>query len=255
MAFDIFIANGLFAFLLIFCRIGSAMMIMPGIGDSFVPTNIRLLFTLAVSFVMTPVLAAFLPPMPDTFLPFFLLIAAEMVVGLFIGTVMRILISALDTVGMMISLQTGFANALIFNAISSGQGSIIGSLFSVLGVVLLLVTNMHHLMLLSIFESYTLFPAQPEFLETASMAEVISRTVSAAFLTGVRMAAPFIVVGLLIYTGFGLLGRLMPQIQVFFLALPVQIMMSLLTLSLVFSAGILFWLAFYEDSIIRFFAQ
>ena len=84
------------------------------------------------------------------------------------------------------------------------------------------------------------------------MADVVARTVNTAFNTGVRMSAPFIVVGLLVYIGFGLLGRLMPQIQVFFLALPLQILLSLITLSLVFSAAILFWLASYEEEMIRF---
>lgn len=252
MQLEIFVTQSLFTFLLIFCRIGSAIMIMPGIGDSFVPTNVRLLFTLSVAFVMTPVLAAYLPPPPAGLLPFSVLIAAEIIVGLFIGTVMRILISALDTLGMMISLQSGFANALIFNAISSGQGSIVGALFSMMGVVLLLVTNLHHFLLLSIFESYAMFPVKEGFLETASMADVVARTVNTAFNTGVRMSAPFIVVGLLVYIGFGLLGRLMPQIQVFFLALPLQILLSLITLSLVFSAAILFWLASYEEEMIRF---
>ena len=255
MNFDLFIADGLFAFLLIFCRIGSAMMIMPGIGDSFVPTNIRLMFVLSVSFVMTPVLSPVLPPPPADLLPFAVLIGAEILVGLFIGTVMRILISALDTVGMMVSLQSGFANALVFNAIAGGQGSMVGAMFSILGVLLLFVTNMHHLLLQSIFESYSLFPADSSVLDTKSMLEVVSQSVNTAFNTGIQMAAPFIVVGLLLYTGFGLLGRLMPQIQVFFLALPLQILLSLITLSMVFSAAILFWLSMYEDQIIQLLGQ
>ncbi len=255
MQFDIFITDGLFAFLLLFCRVGTAIMLMPSIGDSFVPTNIRIVFVLAISFVMTPILASQLPSPPNEFLPFALLVMSEVMVGFFIGTVMRVLISSLDTAGMVISLQSGFANALVFNAIAGGQGSITGALFSILGVVLLLVTNMHHLLLSGIFESYNIFPANGAFLDSSSMAKVIVHSVNAAFNVGVRMAAPFIVIGLLLYTGFGILGRLMPQIQIFFLALPIQIWLSLLTLSMVFSAAIYMWLSFYESEILRLFGQ
>ncbi len=253
MQFDIFIADGLFAFLLIFSRVGSAVMLMPGIGDSFVPTNIRLMFVVAISFVMTPVLSNVLPSPPSDFLFFVVLVLSEVMVGLFIGTVMRVLISSLDTAGMVISLQSGFSNALVFNAVAGSQGSLIGAMFSILGVVLLMVTNMHHFLLKSIFESYSIFAADGLFLEAESMAEVIVRSVNIAFNVGVQMAAPFIVVGLLLYSGFGILGRLMPQLQVFFLALPAQIFLSLITLSMVFSAGILMWLAFYEDQIATLF--
>ena len=253
MQFDIFIADSLFAFLLLFCRIGSAIMLMPSVGDSFVPTNIRLLFVLAICFVMTPVLSSNLPSPPNAVLPFALLIISEILVGLFIGTVMRILISSLDTAGMVVSLQSGFANALVFNAIAGGQGSITGALFSILGVVLLLITNLHHLLLSGIFESYNIFPANAQFLDSSSMSKVIVRSVNAAFNIGVKMAAPFIVIGLLLYTGFGILGRLMPQIQIFFLALPVQIWLSLVTLAMVFSASIFMWLSFYESEILKLF--
>ena len=244
-----FIVNNLFAFILIFTRLGSALMIMPGIGDSFVSTKIRLLFALALSFVVTPVLSSFMPPPPAIAMAFMLLIISEAIIGIFIGTVMRILIGALDTAGMIFSLQSGFANARMFNPVSGGQGSLAGALFSTLGVVMILATNMHHLLITTIFKSYHMFPTTNGILDTGSMAQVIVNMVSVAFKIGVQFAAPFIIVGLLVYTGFGLLGRLLPQIQVFFLALPLQILLSLITLSFTISIAILFWLEKYEEII------
>ncbi len=246
-----FVVEQVFAFILIFTRTGTALMIMPGIGDSFVSARIRLTFALALSFIVTPVLAPYLPAIPENSVAFMLLILAEAVIGIFIGTVMRILMSALDTAGMVISMQTGFANALVFNPVAGGQGSLVGALLSMLGIVMIFVTNMHHYLIATVFDSYNLFPATGAIPPVADMSDVIARTVNTAFNIGVRLAAPFLVVGLLIYLTFGLLGRLMPQLQIFFLALPVQILLSLITLALVFSAGILYWLGMYEETLVR----
>ena len=237
---------------MVFTRTGVALMIMPGIGDSFTPANIRLLFALMLSLVMTPILAPYLPGNPGSPALLFMLIGSEVMIGLFIGTVMRVLMSTLDTMGMIVSLNTGFANAQVFNPAAGGQGSIIGALMGVLAITMILVTNMHHFLLITVFESYQMFPANQLFAHSGQMAEVIAKVVNVSFNTGVKLAMPFMFVTLIIYAGFGLLGRLMPQIQVFFLALPLQITLAILTLMLVFSSAILFFLNFYEETVTRF---
>jgi len=243
------IVSHVFAFLLIFMRFGTALMLMPGLGDNFVSPQVRLCFALAFCFLLTPFLASGLPPMPASTPAFILLLLAEGLIGIFIGTVMRIMMSALDTAGATVSIQAGFANALVFNPSTATQGSLIGALYSMLGVALLFIVNLHHFLLAAVVESYTLFPADGTLLEMDSVALVVTRAVSTAFKTGVQMALPFIVVGLLVHICFGLLGRLMPQVQIFFLALPVQILMSLILLTMVLSAGMIYWLNTYAGTV------
>ncbi len=246
-----FLTTGVFAFLLIFVRIGTAAMIMPGLGDSFVPANIRLYIALGLSLVLSPVIQPYVPsPIPPLSIMFALIIM-EFVVGLFVGTVARVLMVALDTAGMLISMSSGLANAQIFNPSLAGQGSIVGAFMSVTGVVLLFTTNMHHLLIYGLVESYVMFPVGG-VPDTGSMAEMMARAVSASFLTGFQIAIPFLVLSLVIYVGMGVLSRLMPQIQVFILALPVQIILSLLTLALTVSAALLFWLGRIESGMTSF---
>jgi flagellar biosynthetic protein FliR len=253
-ALETFLSTGIFAFLIAFTRVGTAMMIMPGIGDSFVPGNIRLYFALGLSLVLTPVLQPFMPaPLPS--LPvIFTLIGVEFLIGLFIGSIARILMSALDTAGMIISLMAGFANAQVFNPAMSTQGSIVGAFMSITGVVLLFSLNLHHLLIYGLVESYHLFPLGG-VPDSGSMADLMTRAVSSAFYIGFQIAIPFIIIGLLIYIGMGVLARVMPQIQVFLIALPLQIMLSLLTLLLVVSAGFLFWAAQFESGMVYFLSN
>jgi len=249
---DAIITGGVFAFLLVFVRVGSAMMMMPGFGDNFIPMQIRLLFALALCLVLTPVLQLYLPAaQPASATALVVLLVMEATIGIFIGMVARILVMALATSGMVISMQSALASAQVFNPTLGGQGSLVGSLLSLLGVVLIFATDLHHMLIVAARDSYVLFPVGG-VLDSSSMAEVMARMVSGSFLLGIQIAAPFMVVALIMYLGFGVLARLMPQIQIFFLALPVQILVSLITLLLVLSAGMLFFLKSFEAGMMPF---
>ena len=250
-ALEAFLTTSVFAFMLTFVRLGTAIMIMPGVGDSFVSARVRLLIAVSLSFALFPLTMPFIPdPLPSTF-GLFVLILMEGLIGFFFGAMARIFMSALDTAGMGISISSGLANAQVFNPSLASQGSIIGALLSMAGVTFMFVTDMHHLLFIGILESYQLFPlgAIPD---TGSMAELMARAVSASFTVGIKIAAPFLILSILIYTGMGILGRLMPQIQVFILALPVQIMLSWVLLMIVVSAGLLYWLSQFEQGMVFF---
>lgn len=246
-----FLTTGVFAFILVFVRIGTAIAIMPGIGDSFVSPRIRLYIALGFALVLSPVVKPYIPSPIPPFMTLGVLIAMEFVIGMFFGTIARILMAALDTAGMIMSMQSGLGNAQLFNPAFSSQGSLLGAMLSMAGVVLLFVTNMHHLLFMGLVGSYQMFPVG-SVPDAGSMAEMVSGAVSASFLIAVEIAAPFIVVGMLMYIGMGVLTRLMPQVQVFMIAIPMQIMVSLITLVLVVSAGLLFWLSKFEDGMMYF---
>lgn len=243
-----FLGASALSFMLVFARIGSVIMIMPGIGDSFVPGRIRLHIALAVSLVMMPIIYNHIPhPLPGVIAIAFMTMG-EVIIGLLIGTVARILIAALDVAGMVISTASGLGNAQIFNPSLAMQGSVVGAFLSVTGTVLLMVMNLHHMLIAGVANSYNLFPPG-KIPDSGDMAVMIARTVSSAFTIGVQIASPFIVLSVLIYVGMGVLSRLMPQIQVFLLALPLQIMLSLITLGIVVSAVFLYWTSEYRDAI------
>ncbi|MCB1783242.1 MAG: flagellar type III secretion system protein FliR [Alphaproteobacteria bacterium] len=248
---EAFLTTGILAFILTFMRIGTAVMIMPGLGDSFVPERIRLHMALGISFVLFPFTMPFIPvPVPESF-ALVLMIVSEFLVGLLMGTVARIFMTALDTAGMVVSMQSGLSNAQVFNPSLAAQGSLIGAFLSMSGVLLLLITNLHHLLIAGMLESYNFFPLG-KIPDTGSMAEIISKAVAASFNLGVKLSAPFIVVTLLLYVGMGVLARLMPQVQVFLLALPVQIMLALVTMIFVLSTLLHYWVNQFQGDMVAF---
>lgn len=249
-----FLTTGVFAFMIIFVRFGTALMIMPGIGDSFVPANIRLYMALGLSLVISPLIQPHIPVPLPAFGVMMSLIVIEFITGLFIGSIARILMMALDTAGMLVSMATGISNAQVFNPSLATQGSIFGAFFSVTGVTLLFVTNLHHLLIYGLVESYELFPIGG-VPNTGDMADLVAKAVSASFMTGFQIALPFVVISLILYVGMGVLSRLMPQIQVFMIAMPLQILLGFVTLAITLSSIMLFFITRFEDGMVYFLSQ
>lgn len=248
-----FLGEFLFVFLLVFVRFGTAMIIMPGIGDTFVSPQVRLLFALALSFVIAPALGDVIPPPPPSLFMLLLIIIKEAIIGFFIGLVARIMMSALSVAGMVISMQSGLASAMVFNPTMAGQGSIIGSFFSVTAVALLFATNLHHLMIMAVYNSYDLFTFGA-LNSIGDLADVMARLVNDAFRIGFQFATPFIVISLMMYLALGILARLMPQLQVFFIALPLQILVSMFVLMVTLTVGMQYWMGEFEDRLIQILA-
>lgn len=244
------VVGQVYAFMLVFVRVGTAMMIMPGIGDGFVPEKVRLLFALAFSTIITPVLAPTLPEFSVAGPQFLLLLVGEFIMGMFIGSIARIFMAALDTAGMLMSMQIGLANAQIFNPAFATQGSIMGAFLSITGALLLFATNLHHVLLSAIVDSYQTFP--PGSVNSAmsgDMAQAVSTAVTRAFAIGFHLSMPFIIVTTMIYVAMGVLARLMPQLQVFLLSMPLQIIVGLITFIIAISAGMLYWLGEYQSAL------
>lgn len=248
---DRLLSGEVFAFLLIFTRIGAAMMLLPGIGDSYVSPRIRLLLALAIAFLVTPPLAPRLPALPASPLALLALVAGEMVVGLLLGMVARLLLSAAAVAGAIMSFQLSLSNAFAFNPTLAAQDTLPSAFLSALAVVLIFATDLHHLMILAVVDSYDLFV--PGTLPApADMADLAAHLVGRSFLIGVQIAAPFIFVGLLFQIGLGLMARVMPQVQIFFIAAPLQIILGLVVMALTLSAGMMYWLGQFQDGLSSF---
>lgn len=240
------IVEEVFRLLLIFVRIGSAMVVMPGLAEAYVTARVRLFLALGLSIVLAGPLAPTLPALPDEPLALARLLAAEAVLGLFIGTTAKVLFAALHIAGTTIAFHAGLATAAIFDPNEATQGTLPGNFLTTTALVLLFVTDAHHLLVQALAASYAALPAG-EALPWGDMAELLARLVDQAFGLGLRLAAPIVVVSVLTYLAMGVLNRLMPTFQVFFIALPLQILAAFATLMLSFAAGLLVFFAFLEN--------
>jgi len=239
------IVSELAAYAMVFCRMGAALMFMPGFGDSTVNVRARLLLALGVAVALGE---AYGQPqlLTSGFWPAVMAIFEETAIGIFLGLSARLIVSALQTAGSIIAAQISLANALSLDAISAQQGALPANFLSMLGVVLLFVTDLHHVMLAGVAASYETFPPGA-VLPAGGFAEATVTLVSEGFSVALALSAPFILVGIAIILGMGLLARLMPQVQVFFIIMPLQIAVGLGLFALTLGAGMRWWLGRFVD--------
>ena len=251
---DSFLSGHVFAFMLLFSRIGAGMMVFPGIGESYVPPRTRLMFAFMICLLLLEPMLPHLPTLPSAPAEMAQLVAYEVLIGLFFGSLVRITISALDATGMLIGMQTGLSSATMMNPAMATQSPLPSALLSTMGMVLIFVTGMDHLLIRTMIALYDAFPAGGAFMP-GDMAQTIIYVVNHSFVVGIELAAPFLIMGLLLYVAMGILQRLLPSIQVFMVTMPVQIWGGLIMLSLTVAGILTMWLAFLNQSLSSFFQR
>lgn len=217
------------SFLLIFARIGAMMMLMPGFGESGVPARIRLGLALALTLILVPLHRSAYTIDLQNLNALGVLIVHEVVIGLVLGLTARVTLSALTVAGSVVAQQLGLGFVTAVDPTQGQQGVVIGNFLTLLGVTLLFATDMHHLVIAALTDSYKIFKPG-ELMSSGDIASLATQTFATAFKIGIQLAAPFIIFGLVFNLGLGLLARLMPQMQVYFVGAPLSIMLGFLIL-------------------------
>ena len=223
------------AFLLTFARVGTMVMLMPGVGELNLPARVRLTIALVLTAVLLPSHQKAYTIDLTAMAPVLTMLMQEIVIGAVIGLTARLAVSALQVAGSVVAQQLGLGFVTAIDPTQNQQGLLVGNFLTLLGITLVFATNMHHLVIAAMNDSYTVF--QPgEMPLVGDAAQHVTRVVATAFRIGIQLSAPFLVFGLLFNLGLGVLSRLMPQMQVFFIGLPLSIMLGLLLLLLVVGA-------------------
>jgi flagellar biosynthetic protein FliR len=216
------------AYMLTFARVGTLVMLMPGIGEQLITPRGRLAFALLLSLILFPLTRTLLPNggAPNAVIG---VLIGEIAVGLLIGLAVRMVVGALQTAGAIIAQQLGLSFAMSVDPAMGGQQAAIGNLLTLLGITLIFAADLHHIAIAAIRDSYILLPPAG-IPPTGDAAMLAVRATGQGFALAVQISAPFIVFAILFNLGLGVLSRLMPQLQVFFLAMPATILIGMLIL-------------------------
>lgn len=219
-------------FFLMFARVGTMMALMPGLGERAMPMRVRLgvalLLTLILMPLHRPLYAVDLTRPAGVFLMMFM----ELAVGFTLGMAGRIAVSALQTAGVVIANAMGLGFATQVDPTQGQQGAVIGNFLGMLGIAIIFATDLHLLVIAAISDSFTVI--RPGILPgSGDAAQFLVTVMSRAFLVAIQLSAPFLVFAIVFNIGLGVLAKLMPQMQVFFVAMPVTIGVGFLILMLV----------------------
>jgi flagellar biosynthetic protein FliR len=239
-------AQQVFAAGLVFARLGAIVMLIPGIGESFIPVRIRLSLALSLALLLFPIVGGDVPAIPADVSGVALAVIKETAIGLLIGGILRIFMSSLAAAGEIVSIQTTLAFAQTANPTQAQPSTTLGTFLGLMGLVLIMTTNLHHLFLSAIVRSYTIFPFS-RAIPLADANTLAIQTVSKSFALGLQLAAPVVALSLIFNIATGLVGRVMPQFQIFFVATPLMVLLGLSVFALSLGVIGMVWIDRYRD--------
>ncbi|MGG5807988.1 flagellar biosynthetic protein FliR [Falsiroseomonas sp. CW058] len=237
-----------FQAMLVFARLGAAVMLLPGLGEAELPAPLRLGLGLALVALLFPAVAPVLPAAPDDTAAALQMVVGEVVVGLWLGGLARVAMLAFAMAGQLVAVLVGLASLLVADPALGQGGTALSRAFALLAAVLVLATGLHGVALRAMVESYAVLPAGDPFPAGAAAAAV-ARAGADSVALALRLAAPFVVGAVALNVALGLLARLAPQVQTFFVAVPGQILAGLALLGLLAPPMILAFEAALRDTL------
>ena len=228
-----------FAFALVLCRVGAAVMLIPGLGEIEPPAVVRAGLALAITLLLLPGIEPLMPT-ASTGWSAAGMVVAELLTGASLGWLARLPSLAFSMAGAIISYLTGLTSVVQPDPALGGQSAALARLFGLMAPMLILSSGLYAFPLSALAGSYQVIPPGAVMLAEPTVA-MVQEAVSASFGMALRLAAPFLLVGTLFQVGLGLLARLVPQLQVFTVAAPGQILGGFLLLALLVAPIIAAW--------------
>lgn len=232
--------NHIGMYLLVLTRISGIFIIAPFFGSRNISTKFRILTSMAISFVLFPVvLESGIVSLPETLPGYLFVVFTELLIGWIIGFTAYLSFAAIHIAGQILDMQVGFGMVNVLDPTTGQQVPIIGSFKYNLAIIVFLVTNSHHLLLTGLFESFNLIPILSASIApnlTTLMVDLISGTYTIA----IKIAIPVLTAILLTDVALGVLARTMPQMNIFVVGIPAKIFVGLFVLSFALPFYILF---------------
>ncbi len=212
-------------FLLIFVRISTVIALIPIFGSQQVPPQIKVAISLILSVIIFPAVMSFKPQFPQAFSIglFFLLVCKEAMVGLIIGFITSFLFAAVQLAGQLIDTEIGFGFVEVADPFTQESITVLGQFQIVIFTILFLLFNGHYFLLLAIQKSFELLPLFSAHLPDGKESFHVTALVGNIFVIALRFAAPIYVTLILTEMALGVVARTVPQINIFFVGMPLKI--------------------------------
>ena len=234
-------------FLLLMTRTTGLFMMAPFFGSLNIPMMIRAGAAVAFAVVLFPVVDGLgQVAAPETLMGFGFAVLAELFIGWLIGFVSYVCFAAITMAGKVMDMQVGFAVVNVMDPTSGQQMPLIGSFLYNLGIIVFLVTNGHHMIITALAESYRLVPLaamQPSL----SLPMMIVDFTGGIFITGMKIAMPVTFAILLLNVALGILARTMPQMNIFVVGIPMQLMVGIGVLAMLLPFYVMFLDVMFDE--------
>jgi flagellar biosynthetic protein FliR len=218
---------------LLFCRVGATMLLMPGISSAQIPAQVRLFLAVSVSLALAPLLLPSVRRVVGGAEPLGIvwLIAGELLIGVLIGLLARIFFLALQALATVAATAIGYSG-IPGSAIDETEPvPALVSLVTISAVVLMFQTDLHWEVLRGLAASYSVLPPGLGIQSELGLSQIAAQ-LSETFLITLRISSPFIVYAIIVNLATGIINKLIPQVSIYFVSLPVVLTGGLIVLYL-----------------------
>ncbi|MCB0879531.1 MAG: flagellar type III secretion system protein FliR [Thermoleophilia bacterium] len=213
-------------FMLIVARLSGMFLIAPVFSSKMIPVRIKVMALLVLAATMTPIVMGQQPDVPTDVLGLLISMLLESVVGLAIGFSVAIVFTAVQVGASLIDTSIGFSMANIIDPVNNVQASVLGSFYSLVATLAFLSVNGHHWMLVGFTRSFDIVPVGG-VPDVEQMSSNLFAAFSGLFMMAFQIAAPVLVTLLLVDVVLGIVARVVPQMNVFFVGIPLKISVGL----------------------------
>ncbi|MBS0638960.1 MAG: flagellar biosynthetic protein FliR [Acetobacteraceae bacterium] len=228
------------AFALVLGRIGAAMALLPALGEHTVPAMIRAGLALAIAALLAPVLAPGFPPLPDSGLAMALMVAGEVVTGLWFAWLTRLIAVALPMGAQFVASMVGLSSVLQPDPDLGPQSTALAKLFDIAVPVIILSSGLYTIVLEALVGLFRLIPPG-HMLPAGDSAQVFVLSVGKVFALALQVASPFVLAAMAWHVAMGQVARVMSRVQIFFVVMPGQILGGLALLAVIAGVMITAW--------------
>jgi len=222
-------------FLLIFVRIVTIIALLPVFGSQQIPLQIKIGLSLLLSVILFSCIMENSTPLQDQFslTVFALLVIKEVMVGLIMGFVSSFLFTAVQFAGRMVDTEMGFGFVELADPFTDEPTTVLGQLQVILFTILFLLINGHYFFMIAVQRSFEIVPLTNIHFSEGRLAVQITTLIGNIFIVALKFAAPVYVTLFLTELALGVVARTVPQINIFFVGMPLKIAIGLGTTILV----------------------
>jgi flagellar biosynthetic protein FliR len=228
------------AFVLVLARVGGAMLLLPGLGEAGAPAMIKIGLALGITVLLLPELQPMIPALPEAGMTMGLMVAGEMVTGVWFGWVARMIMLALPVGAQFIGYLIGLSSVLQPDPELGAQSGVLGKFFEMAAPVTILLSGLYKLPLTALDGLFHFIPPGT-LLPATDTTETAIHAVATGFSLALQLASPFVVIAVAWHLAMGQIARVTSRMQIYFVSMPGQIMVGLALLTVCAGGIILSW--------------
>jgi flagellar biosynthetic protein FliR len=218
--------NELAGFILVLARVTPLFFIAPLFSSALIPPRVRGIVAVAIAIGLTPI-AMQGQHVPSQPLALGLMVLDGLLVGLGFAFALGVLLAAIESAGSMIDVISGFSYGNLVNPMNGESSAVISRFYSLVGTVIFLVIGGDAWTLRGLARTFQLVPLT-RAPRISSLVGGVEHVFSGVFAAALEIAAPVLVALLITDVAFGVVSRVVPQLNVFAVGFPTKVAVALL---------------------------